>query len=159
MATNFLGRGGAVSPDSRNLYVTAYPAYHFAIDPGTGLLTPRGSSPCCRFHVGLAFTPDEARRLVHRGGGARGLGDHVRRVGIGRQRRTVATYLWDFHDGPTVTGGPTISHTFATAGSHTVDLTVSDGMGCSNTRTYTGHMVHCNGTARRARPRPSSSPR
>ena len=148
VATNFLGRGGAVSPDSRNLYVTAYPVYHFTIDPGTGLLTPRGSSPCCRFHVGLAFTPDQGPVASFTAVAApEGSATTFDASASADSDGTVATYLWDFHDGPTVTGGPTISHTFATAGSHTVDLTVSDGMGCSNTRTYTGHMVHCNGTA------------
>ena len=147
VATNFLGRGGAVSPDSRNLYVTAYPVYHFTIDPGTGLLTPRGSSPCCRFHVGLAFTPDQGPVASFTAVAAPELATTFDASASADSDGTVATYLWDFHDGPPVTGGPTISHTFATAGLHTVDLTVSDGMGCSNTRTYTGHMVHCNGTA------------
>ncbi|HEX5922851.1 MAG TPA: PKD domain-containing protein [Baekduia sp.] len=148
VSTQFLGRGGAVSPDSRNLCVTAYRAYHFTIDPGTGLLTPRDSSPCCRFHVGLAFTPDQGPVASFTAVAApEGSATTFDASASADSDGTVATYLWDFHDGPTVTGGPTISHTFATAGSHTVDLTVSDGLGCSNTRTYTGHMVHCNGTA------------
>jgi DNA-binding beta-propeller fold protein YncE len=146
--TQFLGRGSAVSPDSRNLYVTAYPAHHFTIDPGTGLLTARGSSPCCRFHVGLAFTPDQGPVASFTAVAApEGLATTFDASASTDSDGTVATYLWDFHDGPKVTGGPTISHTFGSAGSHTVDLTVTDDMGCSNTRTYTGHMVHCNGTA------------
>ena len=158
--TQFLGRGGAVSPDSRNLYVTAYRAYHFTIDPGTGLLTPRDSSPCCRFHVGLAFTPDQGPVASFTAVAApEGSATTFDASASADSDGTVATYLWDFHDGPTVTGGPTISHTFATAGSHTVDLTVSDGMGCSNTRTYTGQWSTATAPPRHARPRPSSSPR
>jgi 6-phosphogluconolactonase len=145
--TQFLGRGGAVSPDSRHLYVTAYPAHHFTIDPGTGILTPQDSSPCCRFHVGLAFTPDQGPVASFTAAAApEGSASTFDASASADSDGTIATYRWDFHDGPPVTGGPTISHTFATAGPHTVDLTVSDDMGCSTTRTFTGRMVHCNGT-------------
>jgi YVTN family beta-propeller protein len=60
---------------------------------------------------------------------------------------TVASYRWDFGDGSTqTTSGPTATHTYATAGSRTVTLTVTDSAGCSTAQTFTGQTVSCNGS-------------
>jgi PKD repeat protein len=49
---------------------------------------------------------------------------------------TVASYEWDFGDGTTATG-PTPSHTYTAAGTYTVELTVIDSNGGTDTTTRT----------------------
>jgi 6-phosphogluconolactonase len=147
-STQFLGRFGAVSPDGRNLYVAAYAIHQFSIDPTSGTLTPLGAPvPSDQtVHIGLAFTPDQNPVASFTATAApAGSPSTFDATGSTDSDGTVSTYLWDFHDGPPVSGGPTITHTFASAGPHDVDLVVEDEMGCSTARTYTGHMVHCNG--------------
>ena len=58
-----------------------------------------------------------------------------------------ATYDWDFGDGSPVLqdGGPTPSHTFATAGDKTVTLTITDDEGCSTETVFTGQTASCSG--------------
>jgi YVTN family beta-propeller protein len=58
---------------------------------------------------------------------------------------TVASYHWNFGDSATAdTSTPTTTHTYATGGSYTVTLTVTDDEGCSNTFIYTGQTASCN---------------
>ncbi len=47
---------------------------------------------------------------------------------------SVRSYAWDFGDGRTATG-PQAAHTYATAGTHTVRLTVTDDLGTTGTAT------------------------
>jgi PKD repeat protein len=67
---------------------------------------------------------------------------------------TIARYDWDFGDGTTLpNGGPVPQHTYTTAGTYNVTLTVTDNEGCSLTKTYTGQVVGCNpGAARITKP-------
>ncbi|HYG52971.1 MAG TPA: PKD domain-containing protein [Flavobacteriales bacterium] len=46
------------------------------------------------------------------------------------------TWLWDFGDGTTSTAGPTVSHTYATAGTYIVQLFVTGGTGACFDNTF-----------------------
>ena len=61
---------------------------------------------------------------------------------------TVARYEWNFGDGTSGSStGPMTTHTYASAETYTVTLTVTDDAGCSTTQVFTGRTVYCNGTA------------
>lgn len=49
---------------------------------------------------------------------------------------TILTYAWDFGDGQTATG-KAVSHTYATAGTYAVKLTVTDNLGATGATTQT----------------------
>jgi 6-phosphogluconolactonase (cycloisomerase 2 family) len=60
--------------------------------------------------------------------------------------QTVASYAWSFGDGSHATGKTAkISHTYKTAGTYTVTLTVKDNAGCSTAIIFTGQTAYCNG--------------
>jgi 6-phosphogluconolactonase (cycloisomerase 2 family) len=61
---------------------------------------------------------------------------------------TIASYVWDFGDGSPLqtTTTPTTTHTYATAGTYSVTLRVTDNEGCSIQRIFTGKATLCNGT-------------
>jgi 6-phosphogluconolactonase (cycloisomerase 2 family) len=62
---------------------------------------------------------------------------------------SVAGYAWDFGDGTSATSTvPQISHTYASVGSFTASLRVTDNENCSNLQIGTGQTIACNGSAR-----------
>jgi hypothetical protein len=61
---------------------------------------------------------------------------------------SITRYDWNFGDGQTLAnGGPTPTHTYATAGAYTVTLNVMDNEGCSSQLVYTGQTASCSGSA------------
>ena len=71
----------------------------------------------------------------------------------------IASYAWTFGDGALATTTvPTASHTYASAGTYTVTLTVRDAAGTSTTRVFTGQTMSDNGGARAQTSRPISVP-
>ena len=60
---------------------------------------------------------------------------------------SVTHFDWDFGDGSTaVDAGPTPTHTYASAGSYMVTLSVSDDGACSTRLVFTGRTAYCNGS-------------
>jgi 6-phosphogluconolactonase (cycloisomerase 2 family) len=60
---------------------------------------------------------------------------------------SVLFYEWNFGDGTSeVSISPTTSHTYATANTYTVTLTVTDSEGCSTEPIFTGQTASCNGS-------------
>jgi PKD repeat protein len=59
---------------------------------------------------------------------------------------TIASYAWNFGDGHTVkTTHPSITHTYATAGTFSVTLTVTNSQGTSTKKVFTGNTMSNNG--------------
>lgn len=59
---------------------------------------------------------------------------------------TIASYFWNFGDGQTLTTtSPIVTHAYATGGSFTVTLTVTNTAGTSTTQVFTGHTMSRNG--------------
>ena len=59
----------------------------------------------------------------------------------------VVRWDWNFGDGTALeNGGPTPQHTFASPGTYTVTVTVTDQDGCSTRLIFTGQTAYCNGT-------------
>ena len=58
----------------------------------------------------------------------------------------IATYAWVFGDGSKTTAeGPDASHTYASAGTYQVTVTVTDADGTATTKVFTGQTVSRNG--------------
>lgn len=75
--------------------------------------------------VGIALSPDFTFSATNCPGQVINFTDNT------QSQNAITQYDWDF-DGTVVTnGGPTPSHTFVTAGSHPVTLTVTDAAGCT----------------------------
>jgi DNA-binding beta-propeller fold protein YncE len=61
---------------------------------------------------------------------------------------SILFYEWSFGDGTSeVSTSPAIGHTYATSGSYTVTLTVTDSAGCSTESIFTGQTASCNGSS------------
>ena len=59
---------------------------------------------------------------------------------------SIAEYDWSFGDGTTaIDAGTSPSHVYASAGTYTVTLHVTDDAGCSTTSVFTGQSAYCHG--------------
>jgi YVTN family beta-propeller protein len=59
---------------------------------------------------------------------------------------TIAKYQWDFGDGATqTTTQPTTTHVYGAVGTYNASVTLTDSLGVSSTRAFTGRMVARNG--------------
>jgi YVTN family beta-propeller protein len=141
-------RGVAITPDGRTAFVTNYGANSVsAIDTTTHQAAAAtikvGTNP-----EALAIVPDQPPRAAFSAGAAAPGTPVAFDAGASNDSDgAIATYSWNFGDGQTATGGPTVSHTFATAGSYRVTLTLTDDDGCSTSRVFTGQTAYCNGSA------------
>jgi 6-phosphogluconolactonase (cycloisomerase 2 family) len=60
-----------------------------------------------------------------------------------------AGYRWEFGDGEAeTTASATTAHTYATPGTYTATLTVTDTAGCSTEQIFTGQTVSCDGSSK-----------
>ncbi len=151
--------GVAASPDSSHLYVANYvsppstnvSAYDIAAD---GTLSSITGSPFASGGVGpdfqsVAITPNQPPVASFTVGAAEaGSPASFDASASTDLDGTVATYDWDFGDGNILPdGGPTPTHTYASAADYDVIVALIDNEGCSTRIVYTGQTASCNGSA------------
>ena len=142
--TNFTQQGVAISPDSKTaVFTNLYIGQIATIELATQLVTNTvvGGNP-----VFVAITPDQAPVASFTSTIAPPLSPSTFTSTSTTQVGTIASYFWDFGDGNTlVTAVNPVQHTYATGGTYTVTLTVTNSAGTSTTQTFTGQTVSNNG--------------
>jgi DNA-binding beta-propeller fold protein YncE len=145
-------RYAAISPDGKNLYSTNDgDATVSQFDIGSdGKLTAKTTAtvPAGTTVSGIAVTPNQAPVAVFDAGpGAPGSPTGFDASAASDRDGSVARYDWDFGDGTTLPdGGPKPSHTYRSAGTYPVTLSLTDNVGCAHT-IYTGKTAVCNAQA------------
>ncbi len=144
----------AITPDGKTAYVTNEGAVSSTnpngsvtpIDLATKTAGPAiivGPSPAA-----IAITPDQppVARFSVTAAAAQGA-SRFDASASSDPDGTIASYHWDFGDGSSqTTPSATTTHTYATSGTYTVTLTVTDNAGCSTTYVFTGQTASCNGS-------------
>lgn len=151
-------QGLVVSPDGRFLYAAS--AGSATISPfsveAQGALSPLACTPpSCEaasapLFQSLAITPDQAptASFTDTPATAGSPSTFDASASTASPEQSVVEYDWSFGDGTSAQSAlPTISHTYATAGSYTVTLTVTDSAGCSTQSIFTGQTASCNGSS------------
>jgi YVTN family beta-propeller protein len=138
----------AVTPDGSTVYVANVGSSTVTpIDTQTGTAGAPiavGSNP-----FGVAVTPNQPPSAVFAATSATaGAATSLEASASSDSDGTVAGFEWDFGDGQAeTTSGPTTSHVYASPGTYTVTLTVTDDEGCSTAFVFTGQTASCNGSS------------
>jgi PKD repeat protein len=138
----------AVSPNGKTAYVT---------DDEGGVVTPIDTATggagtpivvAGRDPLGIAITPDQAPVASFTATPEpAGMATTFNAAASTAAGAPITKYQWQFGDGVvTSTSGPGTSHVYASTGSYTVTLTVTDADGTSTKRVFTGQTVSRNGT-------------
>ena len=151
MVTSSSPQGIAISPDGKAAYVANddSPGTVSVIDTQTNQVVGSpimvGESP-----QGIAITPNQAPvasftiPIIARPGVPVSFGASASTDPDG----SIASYNWSFGDGHAApNGGPSPSHVYATPGTYSVTLALSDNEGCSTEMIFTGQTALCDGSA------------
>ncbi len=144
--------GPALTPDGRRVYTTSGGAgngvatgFVNVIDTATGNQLPGFRAGFNQTDVAIA--PDQAPVAAFNvGGGNPGSPITFDASGSTTPAGTIARYEWDFGDGQhAADAGPSTTHVYASPGSYPVTLRVTNSVGTSTRRVFTGRMVLRNG--------------
>jgi YVTN family beta-propeller protein len=137
----------AITPNGRNAYVTTQGNDVVLIDTATNKVLTTINVGAGTF--ALAITPDQAPGASFSATPApAGSPTGFDASASTAPSSPISKYLWSFGDGAHATTlVPTVSHTYATAGTYTVTLRVKDAAGTSTRRVFTGQTVSRNGGA------------
>jgi YVTN family beta-propeller protein len=137
----------AITPDGKTAYVA---------NEGTGSVTPidiathTAGTPITLggSATGIAIVPDQAPTAAFTASATSvGQATTFDASGSSDSDGTVGQYQWSFGDGKAIlTGSPTITHSYATAGAYIATVTVTDNEGCSTRTIFTGQTMSCNGS-------------
>jgi 6-phosphogluconolactonase (cycloisomerase 2 family) len=152
-----------VTPDSRYLYVSNYGVFErepgeptnstvsaLSIAPNGGLSAIPGSPFATGYNpTELVVSPDEGPVAAFSSAAAPASDPSTFNAAASSDPDyPLASYKWEFGDGDTeTTSSPTTTHTYATAGTYSASLTVTDAAGCSTSQIFTGQTISCNGSS------------
>jgi DNA-binding beta-propeller fold protein YncE len=145
-------RYAAISPDGKNLYSTNEgdaTVSQFDIGSDAKLTAKTIATVAAGTTVsGIAVTPNQAPVAEFDAApGAPGSPTAFDASASSDRDGSVARYDWDFGDGTTLPdGGATPSHTYQSAGTYPVTLSLTDNVGCAHI-VYTGKTAVCNAQA------------
>ncbi|HLX78183.1 MAG TPA: PKD domain-containing protein, partial [Acidimicrobiales bacterium] len=138
--------GLAVTPDGRTAYV-AIPSNNTVVPINTstntaGVAIPVGNGPSA-----IAITPDQAPTAEFSVSGTSvGSPTIFDAASSGSPVGTIASYAWNFGDGTSMTTtSPVTSHSYASVGTYSVSLNVTNSAGTSTTEVFTGQTASNNG--------------
>lgn len=143
-----------IAPDGNTAYVAIFlfSSIVIPVDLTTSPPTPGAPIPVGGFPEGIAITPDQAPiatfiAKVARTGLPTQFDASASFSPTGPVNNIIVDYAWDFGDGSMVvhTSDSTISHVYASRGSYTVTLTVTNAAGTSTSQVYTGQTLYRNG--------------
>jgi YVTN family beta-propeller protein len=138
----------AFTPDGRAAYVANYGSKSVSVidtqtDQVLGAPITVGEDP-----ASIAITPDQPPTAAFSVSVAQaGAAVTFNAAGSSDADGTIADYSWNFGDGQTAGGGPSLRHTYANPGTYTATLTLTDNEGCSTALVFTGQTAYCNGSA------------
>lgn len=135
----------AITPDGTRAFVSTSGGVTVVIDVETGVV----STALQVSGDAIAITPDQPPVAAFSATGTElGQPTSFDASASADADSSIDSYVWDFGDGETrTTTSPVTTHSYAAAGSYQATLTLTDDDGCSLSRTFTGHMVSCNGSA------------
>ncbi|MBV8947491.1 MAG: beta-propeller fold lactonase family protein, partial [Solirubrobacterales bacterium] len=146
--------GIAVTPDGKSVYVTNFNTNgaggvsQYDVGPG-GVLSPKATATVAAGNgpLGVAVVPDQSPVSAFSAAAApAGAASVFDGSASSDADGTIARYDWSFGDGTTLANaGRVTTHVYATAGTYTVRLTVTDDSGCSILTVFTGQMDYCSG--------------
>jgi len=141
-----------VSPDGRSVYVTddagGTVSQYDAGAAGTLSAKSRPLAAAGEGPVAIALLPDQGPvAAFDASGGGPGRATAFDASASHDADGSIDRYDWEFGDGAVAhDAGPRPTHVYATAGTYSVTLTVTDDIGCSLAVVFTGATAYCNGS-------------
>ena len=139
----------AIVPSGSTLYLMCtLTSQMVPIDTAANTAGPPSASPSTyESPTGIAIVPDQAPTALFKARPARsGSPTKFNASSSSSPVGTIVSYVWKFGDGTTATTThPKITHTYATAGTFAVTLTVVNSQGTSTKKVFTGNTMSNNG--------------
>ena len=140
----------AITPNGATAYVTTVTGQTDSVIPVSTATNTAGTPVTFSRRVepeGIAITPDQAPVASFTATPAPARSKtSFDASGSSAPGARITSYAWNFGDGKTATGGgPLMTHVYASPGTYTATLTLTDADGTSTTKVFTGQTMSLNG--------------